>query len=87
MLREIWASIRVTLSRLRIVVYLTNSLPGCGVLPREEARRGRRKGRRAGSGLRWSCGGATAVLRVRRYYDGGTTAVLRRVLLEQGLAE
>ena len=34
---------------------------------------GRRHGRRAGSGLRWSCGGATAVL--------------RRVLLEQGLAE
>ena len=34
---------------------------------------GRRHGRRAGSGLRWSCGGATAVL--------------RRALLEQGLAE
>ena len=73
--REIWkASIRVTLSRFRI--------EWC--VPHEQLARlrgvttggsapGRRHGRRAGSGLRWSCGGATAVL--------------RRVLLEQGLAE
>ena len=45
-------------------VYLTNRLPGCGVLPREGARQG---GVTEG-GLEAGCGGAAVEL--RRYYGG-----------------